>query len=142
MYVLNLVPPPCSSQAGLNCMFSYFSIIPDPALLVIDAQRGSTMGDVEQSVHVSSVTQSCPTLCDPMNYSTPGLPVHHQLPELTSICVHRVSDAIQPSHYLSPLLLQPSTFPSIGVFSKSQFFASGGQSIGASALILPMNIQD
>ena len=46
----------------------------------------------------SSVTQSCPTLCDPMNRSTPGLPVHHQLPEFTQTHVHRVSDAIQPSH--------------------------------------------
>ena len=49
----------------------------------------------------SSVTQSCPTLCDPMNHSTSGLPVHHQLPEFTQTHVHRVSDAIQPSHPLS-----------------------------------------
>ena len=49
----------------------------------------------------SSVAQSCPTLCDPMNCSTPGLPVHHQLPEFTQTRVHRVSDAIQPSHPLS-----------------------------------------
>ena len=54
-----------------------------------------------QSVQFSSVTQSCPTLCDPMNCSTPGLPVHHQLPEFTQTHVHRVSDAIQPSHHLS-----------------------------------------
>ena len=50
---------------------------------------------------VSEVTQSCPILCDPMNRSTPGLPVHHQLPEFTQIHVHRVCDAIQPSHPLS-----------------------------------------
>ena len=50
---------------------------------------------------VRSVAQSCPTLCDPMNLSTPGLPVHHQLPEFTQTHVHRVSDAIQPSHPLS-----------------------------------------
>ena len=49
----------------------------------------------------SSVTQSCPTLCDLMDCSTPGFPVHHQLPELTQTHVHRVSDAIQPSHPLS-----------------------------------------
>ena len=49
----------------------------------------------------SSVAQSCPTLCDPMNRSTPGVPVHHQLPEFTQTHVHRVSDAIQPSHPLS-----------------------------------------
>ena len=53
------------------------------------------------SVQFSSVTQSCPTLCDPMNCSMPGLPVHHQLPEFTQTHVHRVSDAIQPSHPLS-----------------------------------------
>ena len=49
----------------------------------------------------SSVAQSCPTLCAPMNHSTPGLPVHHQLPEFTQTHVHRVGDAIQPSHPLS-----------------------------------------
>jgi len=53
------------------------------------------------SVQFSSVAQSCPTLCDPMNHSTPGLPVHHQLPEFTQTHIHRVSDAIQPSHPLS-----------------------------------------
>ena len=54
-------------------------------------------------IQFSSVTQSCPTLCDPMNCSTPALPVHHQLPEFTQTHVHRVSDAIQPSHpLLSP----------------------------------------
>ena len=53
------------------------------------------------SVQFSSVTQSCPTLCNPMNHSTPGLPVHHKLPEFTQTDVHRVSDAIQPSHPLS-----------------------------------------
>ena len=52
-------------------------------------------------IQFSSVTQSCPTLCDPMNHSIPGLPVHHQLPESTQTHVHWVSDAIQPSHPLS-----------------------------------------
>ena len=55
------------------------------------------------SVQFSSVTQSCLTLCDPMNHRTPGLPVHHQLPEFTETHVHRVSDAIQPSHPLLSL---------------------------------------
>ena len=50
------------------------------------------------SVQFSSVAQSCPTLRDPMNHNTPGLPVHHQLPEFTQTHIHRVSDAIQPSH--------------------------------------------
>ena len=53
------------------------------------------------SIQFSSVTQSCPTLCDPMNHSTPGLLVHHQLPEFTQTHVHRVSNAIRPSHPLS-----------------------------------------
>ena len=50
----------------------------------------------------SSVTQLCLTLCDPMNHSTPGLPVHHQLPEFTQTHVHQVCDALQPSHPLFP----------------------------------------
>jgi len=53
------------------------------------------------SVQFISVTQSCPALCDPINHSTPGLPVHHQLPEFTQTHVRRVSDAIQPSHPLA-----------------------------------------
>ena len=53
------------------------------------------------SVQFSSVAQSCPTLCDPMNRSTPGLPVHHHLPEFTQAHIHQVGDAIQPSHPLS-----------------------------------------
>ena len=53
------------------------------------------------SVQFSSVAHSCPTICDPMNRSTPGLPVHHQLPEFTQTLIHQVSDAIQPSHPLS-----------------------------------------
>ena len=60
---------------------------------------GSPLGI--QSVQFSSVAQSCPTLCGPMNRSTPGLPVHHQLPEFTQTHVHRVGNAIQPSHSLS-----------------------------------------
>ena len=65
----------------------------------------------------SSVTQSCLTLCNPMNRSMPGFPVHHQLPEFTQTHVHWVSDAIQPSHPLSSPSPPPSIFPSIRVFS-------------------------
>ena len=65
----------------------------------------------------SSGAQSCLTLCDLMNRSMPGLPVHHQLPEFTQTHVHRVGDAIQPSHPLSSCLLLPSVFPSIRGFS-------------------------
>ena len=66
----------------------------------------------------SSVAQSCPTLRDLLNRSTPGLPVQCQLPESTQTHVHSVSDAVQPSHPLSSLLHPPSIFPSIRVFSK------------------------
>ena len=93
----------------------------------------------------SSVTQSCSTLCDPMDCSTPGFPVHHQLLELAQTHDHRVGDAIQPSHPpLSPFSSCLQSFPASGSFQMSQFFASGGQSIGvsASASVLPMIIQD
>ena len=69
------------------------------------------------SVQFSSVSQSCPTLCDPMNCSTPGLPVHHQLPEFTQTHIHWVSDAIQPSHPLSSPSPPAPIPPSITVFS-------------------------
>ena len=96
------------------------------------------------SVQFSSVALLCPTLCDPVNYSMPGLPVHHQLPESTQTHVHCVGDA---SNYLilhHPLLLLPQSFPASGSFQMSQLFASGGQSIGVSAStsVLPMNSQD
>ena len=79
------------------------------------------------SVQFSLVAQSCPTLWDPMNHSTPGLPVHHLLPEFTQTHVHQVSDAIQPSHPLSPPLFLALSL--------------AGQSIGASTSVLLINIQ-
>ena len=93
----------------------------------------------------SSVAQSCLTHCNPMDCSTPGLPVHHQLLDFTQTHVHGVGDAIQPSHPLSSPY--PPAFilsPALGSFPMSQFFASDGQSIGvsASASVLPMNTQD
>ena len=69
------------------------------------------------SVQFSLLAQSCPTLCNPMDHSMPGFPVHHQRLESTQIHVHWVGDAIQPSHPLSSLFLLPSIFPSIRVFS-------------------------
>ena len=72
------------------------------------------------SVQFSSVAQSCPTLCDPMNSSKPGLPVHHQLPEFTQTHVYRVGDAIQPSHPLlspSPPASNPSQHQSLSNLS-------------------------
>ena len=86
---------------------------------------------------------SCLTLFDPMDCSTPGFPVLHQLLELAQTCVHWVSDAIQPSHPLSsPSPLTFNLSPASGSFLMSQFFSSGGQSTGASASVLPVNIQD
>ena len=78
-----------------------------------------------------------------MGCSTPGLLVHHQLPEFTQTLVHRVSDAIQPSHSVVPFSCLQS-FPTSQSFQMSQFLSSGGQSIGVStsASVLPMNIQD
>jgi len=94
-------------------------------------------------VQFSSVAQSCATLCDPMNRSMPGLPVHHQHPEFTQTHVHRVSDAIQPSHPLlspSPPAPNPSQHQS---FPTSQLFAWGGQNTGVSPLasLLPKKSQ-
>ena len=70
-----------------------------------------------RSDQIRSVTQLCPTLCDPMNRSTPGFPVHHQLPEFTQTHIHRVSDVIQPSHPLSSHFPPAPIPPSIIVFS-------------------------
>ena len=87
------------------------------------------------SVQFSSVAQSCPTLCDPMNCSTPGLPVHHQLPEFTQ--TQRLSSqwchpAISSS--VIPFSACPQPLPASETFPMSQVFASGGQSTGVSAL--------
>ena len=92
----------------------------------------------------SSVTQSCLTLCNLMDCSTPGFPVQHQLPELLKLMS---IELVMPFYHLilcRPLLLLPSIFPSIRVFPMSHLFTSGGQSIGASALapVPPVNIQD
>ena len=101
------------------------------------------MEGIVDSVQVNSVAQACLTLCDPVDSSTPGFPIHHQLLELTQTHVHQVGDAIQPSY---PLLFPSSAFnlsQHQGLLV-SQFFTSGSQSIGvsASAPVLPVNIQD
>ena len=96
-------------------------------------------------VQFSSVAQLCSTPCDPMHCSTPGLPVHHQLLELTQTHVHPAGDAIQPSQPLSSP--SPPAFnlsQHQGLFQMSWFFKSGGQGIGVSAStsVLPVNTQD
>ena len=106
-------------QTSLLCNFqtssgNLFNLFPHSWVL---APVGYQAGAMLVSVQFSSVTQSCPTLCDPMNRSTPGLPVHHQLPEFTQTHVH---DSLMPSSHLilcCPLLLLPPTPPSIRVFS-------------------------
>ena len=98
------------------------------------------MTDLEDAVYLvsfqfTSVTQSCPTLCDPMDCSTPGFPVHQQLPELTQSPVHQVSDAIQPSHpLLSP---SPPTFN----LSQHQGLFQGVSSSHQVAKVLELQLQ-
>ena len=89
------------------------------------------------------VAHSCPTLCDPMGCSTPGSPVLHHLSELAQTHVHWVGDAIQPHHPVVPFSSCLQSFPASRSFPMSQLFASGGDSIGASAsaLALPVNFQ-
>ena len=93
---------------------------------------------------VSSVAQMCLTLCDPMNHSTPGLPVHHQLPEFTQ--TRPLSRWCHPAVSSSVILFSsyPQSLPASEPFPMSQLFAWGGQSTGVSALasVLPMNTQD
>ena len=94
------------------------------------------------SLQFSSVTRSCPTLCDPMGCCMPGLSVHHQLPEYTQTHVYWVGDAIKPSHPLLSLLLLPSIFPSIRVFSQWVSSLHQVAKVEAYASVLQMNIQD
>ena len=107
-------PPPLSSPQQVTCTESlmytrllleryYLGEKKNSIILPIVQMR--TIGPEGSLVQFSSVAQSCPALCDPMDCSTPGFPVHHQLPELTQTHVHRVGDTIQPSHPLLSLYL-------------------------------------
>ena len=97
-----------SDHLFLQALHKLLSHKASPCFIQPTLSNGGTNGDAREtafascalrsSVQFSSVTQSCPTLCSPMNCSTPGLPVHHQLPEFTQTRVLQVSDAIQPSH--------------------------------------------
>ena len=95
---------------------------------------------------IASVQFSCSMVsdCDPVDCSTPGFPVHHQLPEFAQTHVHRVGDAIQPSHPVVPFSSCLQSFTASGSFPVCQPFPSGSQNIGASASpsVLLMNIQD
>ena len=99
---------------------------------------------LHSSVQFSSVAQSCPTLCDPMNRSTPGLPVHQQLPEFTQTHVHRVCDAIQPSHPLSspsPPVPNPSQHQSLFQWVKSLHEVAKVTGVSVLASFLPKKSQ-
>ena len=128
LYVAHQAPLPMSfpeKNTGVNCHFLLQGIFPT---------QGSTLGLLEllycrlilyppfSSAQFSSVAQSCPTLCDPVNCSTPGLPVRHQLPEFTQTHVHQVGDAIQPSHPLSSPSPLPQSLPASESFPMSQLF--------------------
>ena len=92
--------------AGTQRLFSGFFLIDSFQNFSLSIHNFCLSANIALTVcffHISSVAQSCLTLWDPMNHSTPGLPVYHQLPEFTQTHVHRVSDAIQPSHPLSSL---------------------------------------
>ena len=119
MYVSMLLSPFVPPSLSLSCV--YKSVLNVCAAI--------------SSIQFSSVTQSCPTLCDPMNRSTPGLPVHHHLPEFTQTHVHWVHDAIQPSISSSviPFSSCPKSLPTSESLPLSWLFKSGGQSIGALA---------
>ena len=116
-----------------------------PQLMMVQFTIFQLSVQSSHSVQFSSVTQSCPTLCDPMNHSMPGLTVHHQLLEfnpnscpLSRWCHPTISSSVVPfSSY-------PQSFPASGSFQMSQLFASGGQSIGVSAStsVLLVNTQD
>ena len=96
------------------------------------------------SISVVVQSQSCLTIWDPMDCSTPYFPVLHYLLLFAHTCVHRFSDATQPYHPVCPFSTCPQSFPAPGYFTVSRLFASGGQSVGASAStsVLPMNNQD
>ena len=123
------------------------SFVPDPGLtpkvpfvtLHCDRVFCSTFGSLH-TAGCCSVAQSCPTLCNPLDCSTPGFPVLHHLLELAQTHVHWIGDVIQPFHPLS----SPSAIPVSGSFPVSWLFVSSGQIIwtSASASVCPMNIQD
>ena len=130
---------------GMESFVCPISYRQDSSLHDLWVPKGRTVANKGTSIHKSafSSVQSCPTLCNPMDCSTPGFPAHPQLLELSQTNVQQVSDTIQLSHSL------PSPSPAFNLsqhqsFPMSQFCASGHQSIGASssASVFSMNIQD
>ena len=140
-WVVNKSVPSTSEDNPLSWQFAPSTILtthtPTPIRLIWSVSGGS--------VQFSSVAHSCPTLCYPMNHSTPGLPVHHQLPEYTQ--THSI-ELVMPSSDLilcRPLLLLPSIFPSIRVFSNESALRITWPkywSFSFKTSVLPMNTQD
>ena len=132
-FLLHLLPPP---GEGAQVAVTLASAARHPGALCC------VLGRPMLHVLTCSVAQSCPTPCDPMDCSTPGFPVHYQLLELAQTHVHQVGDTIQPPYSVVPFYSCLQSSPASGSFPVSQFFASGGQSIGASASasVLLMNI--
>ena len=134
-----------SSKGYLHSAFSIFFALLSETNSYINwykSESSRLQDQMVNSVKFSLVAQSCPTLCDPIELRKPSFPVHHQLPKVTQTCVHRVDDAIQPSHPLSSP--SPPAFNLSNYQGLFQWVRSGGQSIGvsASASVFPMNIQD
>ena len=112
---LNLITSECIAHIIYFFLIQYWNAYVTRNLCIFP-KLSKSLTSKHLSVQFSSVAQSCPTLCDPMNRSTPGLPVHHQLPEFTQTHVHRVCDTIQPSHPLSSPSPPAPIPPSIRVF--------------------------
>ena len=123
-----------SDHLFLQALHKLLSHKANPCFIQPTLSNGGTNGNAREtafascalrsSVQFSSVAQSCPTLCKPMKHSTPGLPVHHQLPEFTQTHVHRVREAIQPSHPQSspfPPALNPSQHQSLSQWVNSSY---------------------
>ena len=135
---------------SLSCEIGYYeSSLKHPSFaasmtsgIIISGNRRNLAKGKSPFQFCCSVTQSRPTLCNPMHCSTPCFPVLHYLPEFAQIEIHWADDTIQQFHPLLPLLFLPSIFPSIWSFPMSRLFASDNQSIGASASasVFPMNI--
>ena len=122
----SLYPRVCSNSRPKSSQWCYLTLSPSAILFSFCLQSFQTSGSFPmswlfKSVQFSSVAQSCLTLCDPMDCSTPGFPVHRQLPEFAQTHVHRVSDAIQPSHPLSS--------PSPPAFNLSQHQGLSNESV-------------
>ena len=106
----------------LLCSLFSFNLYYIPVYMYYPIIEKSFVPDTNWIFHFNSVDQSCVTLCKPMDCSMPGLPAHHQFLGFTQTHVHWVSEAIQTFHPLLPLLVLPSIFPSIMVFSNESTF--------------------